>query len=205
MRVGFCGAGGTGKTTTAELLKDKLGLPFIPSVARDIFKRRGLTEASQRAMTVAEKLDLQDELFTAREKQIKENPNGIYDRTSIDNLAYCTWRCEEGMSEQYLRDKLDRCKASCDLFDHIFYFPLYSSAKWQTQNNQDGFREDHYTGRFIIDSLVLGIIERMGIRATWVENGPTQDRAEFVLKVATSSKEHACRSGVERQASLTWP
>ena len=86
--LGLCGAHGTGKTTLAKALEQKLGIPYIPIDASEVFTDHGFHPS--------DKLDIRTRLFLQQKILAKaediwfevDEPSFICDRTTLDMAAY---------------------------------------------------------------------------------------------------------------------
>jgi hypothetical protein len=86
--IGLCGAHGTGKTTLAIALSQKLGIPYIPIDASSVFLEHGFHPS--------DKLDIRTRLFLQQKILAKaediwfdvDEPSFICDRTPLDMAAY---------------------------------------------------------------------------------------------------------------------
>lgn len=178
MRFAFIGTGGTGKTTTRELIQDMdmLKIPSVPSAAREVFIERNIkTEDQQRNMTAAERLDLQLAIFDKYIQLVASHPHGIYERSPIDHLAYILWRCEETLTQDALEFLIDRTVALNSMFRAFFYFPMYDF-----KGVEDGFRETKFASRVLHDNLLIGFLHQLGISTIEVPNSSQVSRAAMV-------------------------
>ncbi len=158
MLIGCCGAGGTGKTTTAKALAQNLGLPFIASSSRAVFERRGLKEADQWRLSATEQFDLQQEIFQAREQLEAQIEGGVADRTLFDQVAYNLLRAGPVITEPILDDMLSRAKASLRKYQFVFYFPLVT---FETSN--DGMRDTAFGVRVQFDAILTWVLKEAGV------------------------------------------
>lgn len=156
--IGFCGAGGTGKTTTAKALCAATGLPFIPSRSRVVFERWELQkEEDQYRLTVHDQMTLQRDIFQARLglEASPEFTHGVADRTLADQLAYTMLRGSPNIEQAYFDRHFDEVCASLQRYTRIFYFPLVSYP-----TIDDGMRETIWGPRFVFDSILREILRR---------------------------------------------
>src|SRR5882724_92658 len=88
IRVAIAGASGTGKTTLAEAIADRYGLPINPVGARLIAASMNLSSPYD-----VDKLELRAEfqrkLFHGKRYWESQHHCFVTDRTIFDNLAYC--------------------------------------------------------------------------------------------------------------------
>ena len=125
MKLGFMGSGATGKTTTAKIIAPYLGLEYQSSVPRIVFERRGLNEAKQRNMSRFDRWSLQKEIFEEKLKQDAEVLTGVFDRTLLDHLAYCLYRCSDTVPDNIYSSYLELVRENVTKYDYLFYFPIY--------------------------------------------------------------------------------
>ena len=126
--IAFCGAHGTGKTTLAIALEKKLGIPYIPIDASDVFLQYGLHPS--------DKLDIRNRLFV--QQKILEKSEGIWfdvdepsfvcDRTPLDMAAYLLADIGNGELDQRtqaeIMDYLSDCfNLTIQYFDKIVLIP----------------------------------------------------------------------------------
>jgi len=179
IRVGFTGAGGTGKTTTAKAVSEKMKAPLIKSASRAVYEEKGLTEEKCLALPDAEKFQLQFDIF---DKKIDLDINTfgfVADRTLLDHWAYCLMYCSAFMSNLQFEEFEDKVRIHMlSTYSHIFYFPF---GYWFAPS--DGVRQDSHAWQSAIDAIIVGYIQRWRLPVLEVPqvNGP-QDRTDFVVR-----------------------
>jgi predicted ATPase len=178
LRIAFAGAGGTGKTTTAEDLADKLGLELIPSASRIIYDQQNLKEEIVATWDQDAKWKLQQDIFAAKLEQDDLTPAFVSDRTALDHFAYCLMYCAAKMdNDQFTRMEAQVRKHMFGAYTHVFYFPW---GHWEAES--DGRRSDSKAWQSAIDNLILGHFVNWGVPAIQVpqDQGP-EGRLEFIL------------------------
>jgi hypothetical protein len=138
MKIGFTGTGGTGKTTAATQLLDKLEAQFgvkaiIPnSAARAVFNRRGITEAAQNAMTPEQAAELQAEIWAEREAQEESlrTEDTVWDRTLLDHFIYALMRTGVSVDKIILRKMEEKVARNLASYDLLVHFPL---PEWEPE------------------------------------------------------------------------
>jgi len=154
MKIAFTGAGGTGKTTLAEQVSKKWGVPFLTNVAREVMKQKGIeNETAQNDMTPEALLDLQYVIFLALKERRASEPAFVTDRLLLDNYVYALRRCGRAMGED-LRQEWEQAAIE-DLYrmDLVFYcpaglFPLKA----------DGMRQADVAHQYLVDSSIYGLL-----------------------------------------------
>jgi len=181
MRVGFCGAGDTGKTTTAVLVADELGIPFLPSISRAVFADLGLTEADQVDMSDEDRWGLQCKILSAKRKQDSMHEPGVLDRTLLDHAAYCLYRCSGIISRDEYGRLIDEVGDNLrHHYDRVFYFPagVYPPV-------DDGFRQGGLAYQTAIDCLIRGMLSRFDLPHVIVEPVLLDERVAFIHDIVS--------------------
>lgn len=181
MKVGFIGAGGTGKTTVLGLLKD-CGVPVMAGVSRGVFKERNLTEDSQLTMTPQEKWELQKEIF-ARKLQQDQIEDRISDRTLLDHFVYCLLRSTESIGDSTVTAYEALVRENLMKYDVLVYFPL--AEFWSAD---DGFRQSHRAWALSVDSIARGLLEKLAIPYKMLPFGSPESRAALVKQWMEEAK-----------------
>ena len=126
--IGLCGAHGTGKTTLAIALSQKLNIPYIPVDASSVFL--------QHSFHPSDKLDIRTRLFLQQKILEKaeniwfdvDEPSFICDRTPLDMAAYLLADVGNGeldkRTQTEIMDYLQDCfNVSIQCFDKIVLVP----------------------------------------------------------------------------------
>lgn len=180
MKIAFCGAGGTGKSTTAKLVAEATGLPLIPSPSRMCFLKHGVaTEDEQNDMTPEARYRLQFDIFHAIKDLYTEHKDGVFDRTLLDNFNYLMFRCHDIVQQ----DEIEFCDdvTHYSLMDpdvKLFYFPLYN---WKIE--EDGMRTMKPAPRFMADYCIRGYLDKYKIPHFRMENFSIGRRVDSILEV----------------------
>lgn len=88
IRLAFTGASGTGKSTLAEAMAAKLGLPICPVGSRSVSKEMGF-ESPYDVDDAGKRAEFQQLLFAKKIAWERNQATGfVTDRTHLDNLAY---------------------------------------------------------------------------------------------------------------------
>lgn len=180
MKIGFCGAGGTGKSSVLKALEGKINIPFLPSVARSVYERRGITEPDQLKMTPAQLWELQKDIFDTRIKAERDLAHHfISDRTLIDHMAYCLVRASAGMTEKDFDEYEDKMQRSMDGYRLVFYFPFTIESR---AHLSDGFRQTDVTYQVAIDAMINGLLNSYSISLIFVNPSSIEKQAQQVLE-----------------------
>src|SRR5579884_1906638 len=87
MRIAFCGASGTGKTTLAEHVAKKYGLEMNPVGSRSVAKDMGF-ESPYDADKAGRRAEFQRRLVDSKREWEATHDSFVTDRTTFDNLTY---------------------------------------------------------------------------------------------------------------------
>lgn len=177
MKIGFIGAGGTGKTTIAKALATTLKLPYIPSPSRAQFEKHGVaTEDAQRNMTSLARLSLQMDIFHAIDEQVNTTTVGIFDRTHLDNFFYGCFQCHDLLTNDIF-NMMDRATyLGLHTFDLLFYAPIYP---WQI--SYDGMRTQSLAARTLCASFTKRYLEHHKFEHYDLPNIDVDERIQYIM------------------------
>jgi predicted ATPase len=119
--LGLCGAHGTGKTTLAKALEQKLGIPYIPIDASNVFLQHGFHPS--------DKLDIRTRLFLQQKILAKavdiwfevDEPSFICDRTPLDMVAYLLADIGNGELDRHTQAEIMDYLADCFLITKRYF------------------------------------------------------------------------------------
>jgi hypothetical protein len=179
MKIGFCGAQGTGKTSVAEILiKDPdmidRNWKFVPSTARVAMSEgyalnRDADELSQLLTTcsrIVAEFNTEDDITSV-----------FSDRTPLDSLAYTAYQFSHvwnASSKFYWDISNGIVKKHMMEYDKLFYFPVL----WAPV--ADGDRDPDVGYQQSIDHYIVSFLEVFGLKYEIIPGTTPQQRAEFV-------------------------
>ena len=172
-RIAIVGSFSTGKTTTAEILAERLDLPLLPEVAREVvelgFKLD--KDASPETETLIFMRQYNNEISTEE---------FVGDRSMIDVMAYAGWVLDhrERTKEFYLWDECVRLaeRVLRTAYSHVFYLPIEFPIVL------DGLRPDDPEFQKDIDERLLRLLRSHDIDYETV-TGSVEERIEKIQKV----------------------
>jgi deoxyadenosine/deoxycytidine kinase len=172
-RIAIVGSFSTGKTTTAEILAQRLDLPLLPEVAREVvelgFKLD--KDASPETETL---------IFIRQYNNEISTEEFVGDRSMIDVMAYAGWVLDnrERTKEFYLWDECVRLaeRTLRTAYSHVFYLPIEFPIVL------DGLRPDDPEFQSDIDGRILSLLRSHDIEYETVTGG-IEERVEKIEKV----------------------
>jgi AAA domain len=153
-RVAIVGSFSTGKTTLAEALAERLGLPLLPEVAREVAAQgfRLDKDASPETEALIFLKQYNNELATLE---------FVGDRSLIDVMAYAGWvldhqvrRKEMALWDECLRLAERRLRSS---YSDVYYLPIEFPIVL------DGLRPDDPGFQKDIDERIVGLLAAHGL------------------------------------------
>jgi len=146
MKIGFTGAHGTGKTTIIEMLAEKTGFNFNPSIARQL-STEGI-KINQDGDDETQKAILEKQLM-----YLNDEEHVILDRTLLDGYAYTKYSYDRGnISQEVMDDVISALQSNMKKYDYIFRLPI------EFLLDDDGVRStDSDFQREIDENIVEGI------------------------------------------------
>ena len=127
MRIALIGAQNTGKSTLVENFIQKWPMYKKPEKTyRDIIKEKNLP-LNKEASKESQRTILNALVDEAQQACAKEDKHIIFDRCTVDNIAYTLWHYAKdtaGFSVEYLIDSKAIAALALIYFDIIFYVPI---------------------------------------------------------------------------------
>jgi len=153
-RIAIVGSFSTGKTTLAELLAPRLGLPLLPEVAREVVELGFKLDKDATPETEAL-------IFLKQLNNELETPDFVGDRSLIDVMAYAGWVLDNQPRRKEMIiweecERLARARLSGN-YSHVFYLPIEFPIVL------DGLRPDDPAFQKEIDERMVGLLERFDI------------------------------------------
>lgn len=125
-RIAFAGASGTGKTTLARYVADRLTLPLAPSAARAAAAEMGL-DSPYDADALGIRHALQQRIVHKRLVWQQEHADGfVSDRSSFDDLAYTLTHCGEPLYAECLTPVFNQDQILQPTYTTIVFCPMSS-------------------------------------------------------------------------------
>jgi len=157
MKIVLCGPSGSGKTTLAKAIAKELGFNFQENSAglildkdvkegfvRDhgyagIAGQRDVINLSHSRPSFG--LEFQQQIMKARHKLAKQEGDWVYDRSSIDPLAYFLNQCVHNHSEDECQKMIANARLGMQGIDIVIRVPLQNPEK---TIEDDGSRVANY-------------------------------------------------------------
>jgi hypothetical protein len=161
MRIAFCGAAGTGKTTLTEWVSTEYGWPINPVGSRSVAKAMGF-ENPYDVDKAGKRAEFQERLITEKIAWEAAHERFVTDRTLIDNLTYTCLHDVSCVTEDFLNRTLEGFKR----YDFVFFCPLDAFIK----TGIDPARMHDLTYHRVFETLLLGWLLR--VRNVRISVGP---------------------------------
>lgn len=176
MKIGFIGAGGTGKTTILDLLPDNY--KKIRSVMRETFAEMGWTEKDLPSKTPAEVWKFQKLCFDKKILQDQKETEGVAERTLLDHLMYCIYYCSDQMDDNVVTAMMLLTRENMATYDVLFYFPAGIF-----QPDDDGLRRQGRAYQHLQDAIIIGLIKKLGVDVAIVTGKSVESRMSFITRI----------------------
>lgn len=149
-RIAFCGASGTGKTTLARWLEEKLSIPMNPVGSRSVAKAMGF-ESPYDTDKAGKRGDFQRRLQADKIAWENAHESFVTDRTTLDELVYTSLHDVSVVNEVYLAN----ARLHVERYTHIVYCPLEDFCKL----DGDPKRNPSMTYQKLFDIMLQGVLD----------------------------------------------
>ncbi len=119
MRISFCGASGTGKSTLAAFVAEKYGIPINPVGSRSVAAAMGFASPYD-VDAAGKRAEFQRRLLTDKLAWEAEHESFVVDRTPLDNLLYTCMHDVSAVDEEMI----ETVRAGIARYTHIIYCPV---------------------------------------------------------------------------------
>lgn len=169
-RIAIVGSFSTGKTTLAEALSRRLGLPLLPETAREVIELG--FKLDKDATPVTEAL-----IFLKQFNNELSTEQFVGDRSMIDVMAYAGWvldnqpRCKEtALWDECVKLAERRLRGN---YSHVFYLPIEFAIVL------DGLRPDDPAFQAEIDERMVRLLRSHDIDYVTLK-GSVQERLDQI-------------------------
>lgn len=166
-KIGIVGSHGTGKTTLATILSEKLNLPLISEIAR----KYDVNTEDKRELYLIQQHILIDQILS---EGYQQHIGYISDRTTIDNMVYFMLRTNHSIDE--LADYVQKAMSNVKNYSHIIYLPI------EFELIDDRFRLTDVKFQLDVDFKLKDIFSFFGIEHYTV-TGTQDERINSVLNI----------------------
>lgn len=171
-RIAIVGSFSTGKTTLAEILARRLGLPLLPEVARAIVELG--FQLDKDATVEAETL-----IFLKQYNNELSTESFVADRSLLDVMAYAGWVLD---NQQWRKEMelWEECKRLADrrlrtAYSHVYYLPIEFPIVL------DGLRPDDPAFQKEIDARIVALLDHHGVTYRTI-TGSVEERLDAITK-----------------------
>jgi hypothetical protein len=173
MRVAFCGASGTGKSTLAQFIVDDFEIPLNPIGSRSVAKAMGF-DSPYDVDKAGKRTEFQRELIYQKVYWEQTHNDFVTDRTTLDNIVYTIFHEVSAITEEILDVALDGLL----MYDVIFLCPM--SSFFNLAN--DPVRKSERTYHRLYETTLLGFLKRYHRGVFYVvDRHDLEDRKRYVL------------------------
>ena len=187
MRIGICGAQGTGKRLLARMISQKLGLPLIEGTARTTAHEMGIhSEYGLKDLPIDELIDFEKRCLSDQIHSEALHPDGfVTARTVIDSAAYWLSWAHSGAPHDDRLWFVTTARFHAKDYDLIVWSRPYPEAEIEF----DGFRINDPLYQREIDILIGTLIGGWGVKPIIVDDRNPGKRVSQVLDAVREMKE----------------
>jgi len=201
LKLAISGPTGSGKTTLAKALADKLGLPVLPEDMADsiqkeqAFRQLKKTETTEKSVldqALAAWAQSHVDWFRRRANSYAETPGFVADRWEADLLD--TWLIKLGsqVNEKYTEALYNSMRNQSKQLDFVIMLP-FQPAMGGERNDEGHKRAGGFAARLTKTAMTRGLIQQCtGLKVIDLPVGhfTVEQRVDIVLKVFQSANIH---------------
>jgi len=174
LKIGVCGAHGSGKTTLAKLLFEKFELPFLADTMRQMWRDFGVEDFEKLPKTVRSYFQ-KEAILKQINREETEGKNGfITDRTVMDNWGYT--KISGNFDEIDLKIYETIVRKHLSSYSHFIYLPISKSFKAEQEKLRANLATQNTFAQIVESALIWVEKEKLLI----VENEDLQKRVSEV-------------------------
>lgn len=152
MKISFCGASGTGKTTLATYVADALGIPLNPIGARSVSEAMGYKTPYEVDTVPGARAEFQRRLITEKIAWERARDHFVTDRTPLDNITYTVMHDHKAIDAELLA----QAAAGTREYTHIIQCTMATFFN----PGQDQARVKDTTYHELYECVLSGLLER---------------------------------------------
>ena len=173
LKIGICGAHGTGKTTLAKAVHELYGTPIITNLMRSFWQENGVADFEKLPKDIRT-IFQKESLLKQIEAEETYTTGFITDRTVLDQIAYTKMSSNMIGVEFEMYEQL--CKERLKSYTHLIYLPI------EFESEQETLRADIKTRSECADIMKSYLDKWMPDRYTIIK-GEFDQRIEQVKKL----------------------
>jgi len=156
MRIGISGAAGTGKTTLAKALAERLDLTLVDDPTTEALKERGYADW-RGVRDPRARREIRLRAFNIKVRNETEHVDCVSDKTTVDFLAY--WLLNQAPVESGAQNftVLDMVRDHLPRYDRILVLP------WRSNIEAGGGRNTDPIHQLKLQALVEGLYSVLGV------------------------------------------
>jgi nicotinamide riboside kinase len=173
LKIGICGAHGTGKTTLAKEVHQLFGTPIITNLMRSFWQQNGVADFEKLPKDIRT-IFQKESLLKQIEAEESYLTGFITDRTVLDQIAYTKMSSNMIGVEFEIYEQL--CKERLKSYTHLLYLPI------EFESEQEALRADIKT-RGECAEIMKSYLDKWMPNQYTVISGEFEDRVKQVKKL----------------------
>ena len=173
IRLAFCGASGTGKTTLARWAEKEFGLPFNPVGSRSVAKAMGFdnpydVDIPTEDHPKGQRAEFQRRLVIDKRAWEDDHESFVVDRTTVDNLVYTMFHGVYSIDTTLM----GLIVAGMERYTHIVFCPVHIFCNLGDDTSRVGGGEHGEAGdmtyHHLFDLTIKTMLDRFKAKGTKV-------------------------------------